>query len=100
MYALGHRQFPKVESAKSFVSSHGRTPREERAFFRNTQTFGHGQTNWAEKCRGIWGIFGQTTVPILAMVWSIFFFLQKTLDFRPKTYNSQKTPKYDIEFKR
>ena len=39
----------------------------ERAFFQKSQTFGFGQTNWAEKCRGILGIFGQTTVPILAL---------------------------------
>ena len=31
----------------------------ERAFFRKPQTFGLGQTNWAEKYWGIWGIFGQ-----------------------------------------
>ena len=40
-------------------------------FIRKFQTFGLGQTNWAEKCRGILGI----------------------LDFRPKTYNFQITPK-------
>ena len=28
----------------------------ERSFFRKFQTLGLGQTNCAEKCRGIWGI--------------------------------------------
>jgi hypothetical protein len=71
----------------------------ERAFVWKSQTFGLGQTNWAEKCRGILGIFSQTTVSILALwvstVLSICFvcFLQKTLDFRPKTYKSQINPK-------
>ena len=38
---------------------HGlRTPRE--SSFRKSQTFGLGQTNWADKFWGIWGIFGQT----------------------------------------
>ena len=33
----------------------------ENAFFQKSQTFGLGQTNWAEKCSGIWGIFGRTS---------------------------------------
>ena len=38
----------------------------ERAFFQKSETFGLGQTNWAENIGGIWGIFGQTTAPNLA----------------------------------
>ena len=33
----------------------------ERAFLQKSETFGLGQTNWAENIGGIWGIFGQTT---------------------------------------
>ena len=71
----------------------------ERAFFQKSQTFGLGQTKWAKNCRGILGIFGQTTVPILVLWVScpwlgvyLFVFYKK----RPKTYNSQIFPKYDI----
>jgi hypothetical protein len=32
-----------------------------------SQTFGLGQTNWADKFWGICGIFGQTISPILAL---------------------------------
>ena len=46
--------------------SHGlRTPKE--SFFQKFETFGRGQTNWAEMFWGIWGIFGQTTSTILAL---------------------------------
>ena len=38
----------------------------DRAFFWKSETFGLGQTNWAENIGGIWGIFGQTTAPNLA----------------------------------
>ena len=62
------------------------TPREN--FFQKSQTFGLGQTNWAEFFWGIWGIFGQTisthfgTVIPLSM-FSIIqqLFLQKTRPF-------------------
>ena len=70
----------------------------ERAFFQKSQTFGLGQTNWANTFWDILGIFGQTTAPILAlsplpMVLSMWlFFQQKTLVFRPKTYKSQLIP--------
>ena len=48
-----------------------------------SQTFGLGQTNWAHKSCGIWGIFNRTIGTILALwvpcprkwIWS--FFLQK-----------------------
>ena len=36
-----------------------RTPRES-FFFQKLETFGLGQTNWAEILCGIWGISGQT----------------------------------------
>ena len=39
----------------------------ERAFLRKFQTYGLGQVNWAEIFWSIWGIFGQTTAPILAL---------------------------------
>ena len=38
----------------------------ERPFFQKFETFGLGQTNWAE-ILGIWGIFGQTISTILAL---------------------------------
>ena len=39
----------------------------ERAFFQKFETFGLGQTNWAEILWGIWGISGQTISTILAL---------------------------------
>ena len=39
----------------------------ERAFFQKSETFGLGQTNWAEILWGIWGISGQTVSTILAL---------------------------------
>ena len=39
----------------------------ERAFFQKLETFGFGQTNWAEIFWGIWGIFDQTISTILAL---------------------------------
>ena len=38
-----------------------------RAFFQKFETFGLGQTNWAEILWGIWGISGQTISTILAL---------------------------------
>ena len=75
----------------------------ERASFQKSQTFGLGQTNWAEIFWGIWGIFGQT----ISTIWALWvpcqwenvsgcFSYKKTLVFRPKTYKSQINPKYDI----
>ena len=66
------------------VAIHGlRTPNE--AFFHQNQELLDGQTNWADKVWGIWGIFGRTisthfgTVSPLSM-FSIIqpLFLQKT----------------------
>ena len=39
----------------------------EGAFFQIFETFGLGQTNWAEILWGIWGIPGQTISTILAL---------------------------------
>ena len=39
----------------------------ERAFFQKIETFGFGQTNWAEILGAIWGISGQTINTILAL---------------------------------
>jgi hypothetical protein len=50
-----------------------------------SRTFGHGQTNWANKFWKIWGIFGQTiSAPILVQfMFSIIqpLFLQKNEAF-------------------
>ena len=39
----------------------------ERAFFQKFETFGHGQTNWAEILGGILAISSQTIGTILAL---------------------------------
>ena len=39
----------------------------ERPFFQKLETFGLGQTNWAEILGGIWAIFGQTISTILTL---------------------------------
>ena len=39
----------------------------DRAFFQKFETFGLGQTNWAEILWGIWGISGQTISTFLAL---------------------------------
>ena len=39
----------------------------DRAFFQKFETFGLGQTNWADILWGIWGISGQTISTILAL---------------------------------
>ena len=69
----------------------------ERAFFQKFQTFGLGQTNWAdlfEAFREYQHYFG--TVSALSMGKCIWFIqLQNTMVFRSKTCNFQITPKYD-----
>ena len=64
---------------------HGLRSPNEAFFLLKSRTFGLGQTNWANKFLGIWGIFGQTisthfgTVSPLSMVSIIQpLFLQKT----------------------
>jgi hypothetical protein len=42
-----------------YLLQHGLRTAEEAFFSSKTQTFGLGQTNWADKFWGIWGIFGQ-----------------------------------------
>ena len=73
-----------------FNLMHGlRTP-DEVIFSLKSRIFGLGQTNWADKFWGIWGIFGQTistnfgTVSSLSM-FSIIqtLFLQKTKPLYP-----------------
>ena len=69
----------------------------ERTFFQKFETFGLGQTNWAEILGGILAISSQTIGTILALNMSPLFirkcswifFLQKMLVFRSKTNNSQ-----------
>ena len=39
----------------------------ERASFQKFETFGLGQTNWAEIFQGIWGIFSQTISTIFLL---------------------------------
>ena len=39
----------------------------ERVFFQKIETFGFGQTNWAEILGAIWGISGQTINTILVL---------------------------------
>ena len=68
------------------IYSHRWTPRE--SFFSKIPNFWVRQTNWAEKCRGIFCIFGQTIVPIFALfmvlsIWLGFFLQKKPLDFWP-----------------
>ena len=46
----------------------------ERAFFRKPQTFGLGQTNWAENFGGIWGIFGRFIGTHFGTVSPLFMF--------------------------
>ena len=77
----------------------------ERAFFQKSQTFGLGQENWAKKCRGILGIFGryifwhcESLLRGFDCLFGAVSFL-KTLDFRPKIYESQINPKIDIGHK-
>jgi hypothetical protein len=61
-------------------------------FSLKTRTFGLGQTNWAYKFWGIWGIFGQTISTHFGTVspLSIFsinqsLFLQKTKPLYPNS---------------
>jgi hypothetical protein len=78
-------------------NKHGlRTPNE--AFFSlKSRTFGLGQTNWADKFWGIWGIFSQTisthfgTVSPLSM-FSMFSIIQPV--FLQKTKPLYPHPKY------
>ena len=47
-------------------SSHGLWTTRE-SFFQKSETFGLGQTNWAEISWGIWGLSGQTISTILSL---------------------------------
>ena len=55
-----------------------------------SQSFGLGQTSWADKFWGIWGIFGQTIRPHFGTVSPLYMFfniqplfLQKTIPLYP-----------------
>ena len=59
-------------------------------FLSKSQTFGLGQTNWAEKFWGIWGIFGRfinthfgTVSPFSMFYINQSLFLQKTKSLNP-----------------
>ena len=52
------------ENNKSFRCIYGLQTLDEAFFSMISQTFGLGQTNWADK---FWGIFGQTISTILAL---------------------------------
>ena len=54
--------FFNIFMGKTMVNGH-----PERAFFQKFETFGLGQTNWADFFGGILGIFSQTISTILAM---------------------------------
>ena len=49
----------KISLVPIVVAETAQPQNTERAFFRKPQTFGLGQTNWAENFGGIWGIFGR-----------------------------------------
>ena len=80
------------------ATAHRWTPRES-FFFENPKLLGLGREIGPKNVGAFWVFFGQTTVPILALwvpcpwfwVFGCFFLQKKTLDFRPKTYNSQIT---------
>ena len=82
-----------------------KTKDTQRDFFQKSQTFGFGQTNWAEFFEAFGGIFGQTISTIMyceSLVLEKMYLVQlvvlptKTLFFRPNTYKSQINPKYDM----
>jgi hypothetical protein len=74
----------------------------ERAFFKNPKLLGLGRQIGLK----FFEAFRVFSAKLSALFWHCeslvhrkciwFFFLQKTLVFRSKTYNSQITPKYDI----
>jgi hypothetical protein len=63
-------------------------------FSLKSRTFGLGQTNWADKVWGIWGIFGQTISTHFGSVspLSMFFIIQPL--FIQKTEPLYPHPKY------
>ena len=62
--ALGQRstKIRPIMTNKKMVygCTHGLQTPNEAFFSSKSGTFGLGQTNWADKFWGIWGIFGQT----------------------------------------
>jgi hypothetical protein len=84
---------PLVNSHFNFYMFTTRTTDIQRElFFQKFETFGLGQTDWAEILGGILAIFSHyfvTVSPLFMGKCSWIFFLQKTLVFGSKTYNSQ-----------
>ena len=73
-----------------FASPKARTMDTQRDFFWKSQTFGLGQTNWAKKFGGIWGIFSRiisthfgTVSPLSMFSTNQPLFLQKTKPLYP-----------------
>ena len=65
----------------------------ERAFFQKFETFGLGQTIWADKFWGIWGIFSRFISTFFGTVSPLFMFhinqplfVQKTKPLYPNIY--------------
>jgi hypothetical protein len=66
----------------------------KRAFFRKSQTFGLGQTNWAENFWGIWGIFGQFISTHFGTVGSLSMFSINQPLFLQRTKPLYPNPKH------
>ena len=62
MYVLNLEKTQKAKRSKIMDNGH-----PERAFFQKFESFGLGQTNWAEILGGILGISSQTIGTILAL---------------------------------
>ena len=62
---------PKIMQSTVLITDYGHP---ESVFFRKSQTFGLGQTNWAKKFGGIWGTLGQTISPPFGTVCSLSMF--------------------------
>ena len=83
----------KVSSASVSITIPRSTDygRQIKTFFHlNPEFFVHGQTNWADKFWGIWGIFGQfirthfgTVIPLSMFSINQPLFLQKTKPLYP-----------------
>ena len=80
------KQEESISNLKTKNKHSVRTPTETFFIF----TFGLGQSNWADKFWGIWGIFGQTISTHFGTVSPLFMFsiiqplfLQKTKPLNP-----------------
>ena len=72
------------------------TDTQRKLFFENPKLLGLGRQTGPKYLGELLDIFGQTTAPFFMVLSMWLFFLQKTLVFRPETYKSQISPKYDI----